>query len=45
MSVKLNAGNTNGIPGKDYDYVGVGIAKSTEQISQLINLLKNMYDD
>ena len=44
-NISFTRGNTNGVPGKDYDYVGVGIIKSMEQIKLLINLLKNMYDD
>ena len=44
-NISFTKGNTNGVPGKDYDYIGIGIAKSMEQIKLLINLLKSMYDD
>ncbi|GAA3627771.1 hypothetical protein [Flavivirga jejuensis] len=44
-NISFTSGNTNGVPGKDYDYVEVGTSKSIEQIKLLINLLKNMYNE
>lgn len=39
-NILFTRGETCGVPGKDYDYVYAGRAKSIVQINQLVSLLK-----
>ncbi|SED09748.1 hypothetical protein SAMN04489761_4264 [Tenacibaculum sp. MAR_2009_124] len=38
-NILFTRGTIIGVPGKDYDYVYAGPAKSIDQIKQLVNLL------
>ena len=39
QNILFTRGNANGVPGKDFDFVYAGKAKSAYQIQQLIKLL------
>ncbi|WP_431166271.1 hypothetical protein [Tenacibaculum halocynthiae] len=38
-NIMFTRGKTYGVPGKDFDFVYAGPAKSVDQINQLVNLL------